>query len=743
MVLLIICANLSYAQCIPCSELPNDHSSLDAYRTGPDDASGNPTLRCWAHPHPNGSDYVITPNSWGREPNAGRQGLIDLTTQAISDARERLSPIGNLQSHLYYILRDIDIAGNHHGEAFWPVDNACWMHSGAANIRALSNDEIKFVVAHEIGHCFIMENVPNYRNIYDASTDIWMDESVAEFFASHIYPTFNFEHQKIYISDKSISTQKYRAYTFFQYYNTLNGIESIIPLLTDLVEVSPGAPRLDYIRDNNLDAIFNEFVFNLMQGNVADIGGGFLPASRQMDLSVPTDLPEDEDYVVLDNIENQLANYFLINIPPGYDATLLPIEREDIHAFIKEDFTESSFDICPFNNTYMIEGNCNEVKTVLLSLSHFTNNDVLDDIRFYYELEGKTNCDEVEGGNSLNPQSIYNFDLRMEGEVAARFSGNNTGNYNFSLLINSTDGSICIDEESLILNALTPSNHEEDFQFFVQFPNGSNRRYFLDEDDGPVVQVLNTNNTLSNEAFNILKEERFEDFRLNAETEEVDDHPVFGSQILYYGEYNDEEFEFTISNGHNTISIEPYHVGLFCGLFQDRIENRTRVITEFESEFLHIQISNIEPYQKTIDATAYQVSELPLQPNIQAIEEAGESFAEMGEEITNIMQQMQTVEPGSMEYMELYFNQMRLSNNIAAITQGRNDWVVAEGEVDSWLAQYSSLVAQQEACENMVCPPSGPTYCAEKEQCFEFAGRMEMEFSNTMRNALQAIPGGF
>ena len=85
----------------------SDRDILQIYLTGDED-TGIGGLGCWVHHHPNNKDYVVTPNSWGREPNPGRQSVINDVMEAMRLSREKYTEYGDMNRALYYILDDVE-----------------------------------------------------------------------------------------------------------------------------------------------------------------------------------------------------------------------------------------------------------------------------------------------------------------------------------------------------------------------------------------------------------------------------------------------------------------------------------------------------------------------------------------------------------------------------------------------------------------------------------------------------------
>ena len=81
--LLVLCLSLpvaGVADPVPCASLGFDPSEegegiLERFFVETDGVGG---LGCWMHPHANGKDAIFTPYSWGRNPNLGKQGVLDV-----------------------------------------------------------------------------------------------------------------------------------------------------------------------------------------------------------------------------------------------------------------------------------------------------------------------------------------------------------------------------------------------------------------------------------------------------------------------------------------------------------------------------------------------------------------------------------------------------------------------------------------------------------------------------------------
>ena len=207
--------------------------------------------------------------------------MIDETFEAISDSRQELGSLGHLDTALYVLLHDVprpDV-----GEARWIVDEQCWIDVGPqAGYGAYGTDRPRFksVMAHEIGHCFLMENLEGYSPDTYTSMSRWWDESGAEFLMAFVYPTVDAEHPTALEFDLDGGTfdQAYKAHVMLQQYANVRGNEAVLPLLQEFHDKSGSVDQFVAFLDRaGLDAFFHDFAVSHYGENVNDPGGGTLP----------------------------------------------------------------------------------------------------------------------------------------------------------------------------------------------------------------------------------------------------------------------------------------------------------------------------------------------------------------------------------------------------------------------------------------------------------------------------------
>lgn len=386
---------LSAQACKRCSELPPPPSSssseslLRVYLEGENGVGGND---CWVHCHSNGNDFVITPNSWGANPNPERKALVDMALQAITDSRSVLGNLGTLQRSIYFLLNDITVGDNKFAEAFWPVGDECWIHAGLSDVRNLAQGEQKFVFAHEIGHCFLMNNIEGHSTD-SPGYEKWWDESGSEYLASIIYPANNMEHRfsTIYSLDAPF-TQAYRAYVLLHHYALEYNQAAVLRLIQGLYDHPGRASRLSFLRRMNFNPLFHQFIYRLARGELPDAGGGSIPHTHPVSFDSYTLKPEQTSIELADILPEQ-ANYFLFSIPAGYDAVFSPIE----HSALDITFSTNGIGTYPWVAEYNLMGSCSEETQAALLITHLSD-DPIEYTKLEYQLTPKSDCCEGIGG---------------------------------------------------------------------------------------------------------------------------------------------------------------------------------------------------------------------------------------------------------------------------------------------------------------------------------------------------------
>jgi hypothetical protein len=381
-------------------------------------------LGCWVHEHPNGRDFIITPHSWTRNPAPGKMGLITTTLQAMTDARRTFHELGTFNVQLYFLMNDVHSSA----EAYWFHGNQCWMeagpYGGIGSWREDSRRYFKSQVAHEIGHCFIMENIPGYTpDTYIGSLDQWWDESGAEFLSSIVYPVLNHEHINAlgFDLDGQIFTQPYHAYLVFQHYANKKGNRAVIDLFQKIFRQRSEDQLRAYFRNTGFDAFFHDFAVTHYQARISDPGGGYAPRERVITEIHEETLIPPEGRITISGISPSRLNVAKVNIPARYDLTITPPSGGDNRYF--KSLVNGNSLIMNWDREAEVVGDCHEPRIIHLLFTHLNDQD-LADMTIRYKLEEKEaeecdapptpECEMLNGGEELDPCLIGTWELPLE-----------------------------------------------------------------------------------------------------------------------------------------------------------------------------------------------------------------------------------------------------------------------------------------------------------------------------------------
>ncbi len=382
------CKEMRLRPIIPASEGGPQVDLLGNYYVP--DVNGVGGLGCWTYHHPNGRDFVVTPHGWGNPPNTPkRKQLIDEAMEAITDARAHYVSYGNLDNDLYYILNDVDYGFP--GHTMWLVDGECWMISG---VPGLADEDTsasrKFVFVHEVGHCFVMENVLNLGKKYD-ELNAWFDECVSEFLASDVYKSVDreIENAQSFNIERPFRT-KYKAYSLFQYFVNERGKENLVPFLNKLTTTFDIRDRLRIMRELDFDQLVHNYFYEYRREWLKDSGTSRvipkLPLSEPREIVLDPGLTEEP----LPELGMLRLERIKIQIPEGFNAKLSPVTGSD-KTFFQSVIVDGGDAYHNWDSEISVEGDCFREQSLELMISHI-NEDPLEGLKISYELEARTDC---------------------------------------------------------------------------------------------------------------------------------------------------------------------------------------------------------------------------------------------------------------------------------------------------------------------------------------------------------------
>ena len=405
----VTCSSMGLDPVVPEAGNPAGIGILDIYYL--ESGSG---LGCYVHPHRNGKDFVITPPGWGANPNPEHQGWIDLAMKGISESRATLMTIGSLDTNLYVLVTDrsaADVGRPGGAEAYWLLGDDCWAEM-RADVQAdpagpaSGPESFKFVLAHEIGHCFLMENIPNYelQTEWEYTVD-WWDESGAEFLAAQVYPTLNLEFSQAgaFDLDQIRWPQAYRAVVLLQHYANTTNNQKVIALLEwfhEIGKVTPtdGAEALyaffDAIyEDPHFGEFYHDFVVTHYQSQVQDPGGGTMPREAYVDTLWSQALAGESGTVAIPPAPANRLVLGELTIPAGYEVQLTPPGGSGKRHY--QTLLENGRFIKDWTESATFAGNCEYETQAWVLLTHHAEIE-LKGLEMSYRLEELGSCGEPE-----------------------------------------------------------------------------------------------------------------------------------------------------------------------------------------------------------------------------------------------------------------------------------------------------------------------------------------------------------
>lgn len=312
--------------------------------------------------------------------------------------------------------------------------------------------------------------------------------------------------------------------------------------------------------------------------------------------------------------------------------------------------------------------------------------------------------------NSFAGNATFNFDYVITGQLQAR-SLNAT--YNFSIHINSQDGTWLVDEPVALINGYNPERDNRQFRFHMFYPNGNNRQYFYVTDaeagENPYQYIGARNISGGTQVqWSIVQGQIFEEFRNNARKTNAPNHRRYGPQTKYTGQINGERIVMHISNRHAPINITPEIIGFMIGVFQDDLQRQNRYITYYESQYFTVALNTLQPENYTVDATAYDGAEIETYNPAFESEQESANRESVVEEISNslnrVYEQLQNTTDNE-QIMTLTFTGQLLAFNLQKASLNQMDQVIPEATINQLVDQMSNYYSRYATCEQMPDEP--------------------------------------
>ncbi|MEN8788241.1 MAG: hypothetical protein ABF295_01905 [Flavobacteriaceae bacterium] len=417
------------------------------YYLNPMDAGGGEN-DCWVYENSNGLDHVIIPNSWQNNLTADIQSLIRSTMTALVDSRTKYRDYGSLNNELYFLFEDrpgIETEPFAHNL----ISNQCWMQSHIDYFNAYSEAPQKqYFVAHEVAHCFNMENIESDLFVNNYSFNEWFDESVSEFMASEVYIDVNIEYESSveFDLDAVSFAQPYNAWPLWYYFVLQRGKNALVPEMNTLTRLTNRSGRLRHYRSSGFDQLYHDFLFEFYTRSLQDRGGGGIAIEdtilrRQDKIQLIPDAPTP---IILDTIPTERLSMYQLVIPASYDVTIYPPDASNRVHFSILNHPDKIKD---WNEPVLIDGYCDREREFRLLVSHL-NDDPLTDISIEYELNERIGCCTLTTAITKNPspdelEGQFHFDYYIESEVESLTDGETT-EVEMNYYVNSKDGSMLL-----------------------------------------------------------------------------------------------------------------------------------------------------------------------------------------------------------------------------------------------------------------------------------------------------------
>lgn len=482
----------------PCSELtrpisydPTRDLSIDIlefYLDGDPSVGGEDG--CWAYHHPNNKDYVVIPDSWHQNLSAGQILLIEDAMKAMTDARREYENFDTMSNHLYYLFEDGQIPG-YTPHANWLVGNQCWMQTELNYLNGKSRPQSRFIFAHEVAHCFIMENVENLAENY-TDLNAWFDESVAEYMASEVYKEENSEHSSsiLFNLEGKKFTQRYKAYPLWYFFAKKKGKRAVVQLMNELTALDSRVARLSHLRRIDFDKLYHEFLYDFHQTQIEDSSGEtMIPPKNKEDIVLrqdPFDLvPERSDPIQFDPIPSERMSLYEITVPATHEIILYPPTGATGKLFFS--LMEEDQSIPFWEAPVTVRSKCDELKVVQIMASQLTGNPI-ENISLRYELKEREACcdswviaDENPSENELNDD--FYFDYYIESELETIADGE-TNKVLMKYFVNSKDGSMLLLQSFFTDNFGRSESGGMKADAVIWLANGQIAAYVLDKTYG-------------------------------------------------------------------------------------------------------------------------------------------------------------------------------------------------------------------------------------------------------------------
>jgi hypothetical protein len=297
----------------------------------PDPVDERPTCLLYRSFSAGGHEYrVYYPTE--RRGDAGFMTKVDVAFSALKDSQRVLSKFGELGDvNLIFTLLNSSLGW--HIRASVPAMDQSLIAIGCPisvypSAVDLSDDKLRWVIAHESFHCITMLQ----KGVINYDITKWYVEGMATYFANVVYPDNNLEHMFMdsfhsRSVNESIVELDYDAFSFFQHLANQTDPESVMALHNVLPGTGSDSDQIAVLSAvPDIQDIFHGYGRAYFTGQIADTGGGTLPGPTILLFNPEDQYQIGEGRLVALAAEPFVLARFLMEFRSGYEYT---IEKEE------------------------------------------------------------------------------------------------------------------------------------------------------------------------------------------------------------------------------------------------------------------------------------------------------------------------------------------------------------------------------------------------------------------------------
>jgi hypothetical protein len=206
----------------------------------------------------------------------------EAAVQAIADSVTELDPYGEAPpASLVFTL-----GGGYYAYAEPFADEPCAIAIGL-QVQAFDLDDLKQVIAHELGHCFNFVTFPAQKELaYELRR--WWDEGLADYLSNLVYKTNNLEYTKLdALSEAELSTtlfdRSYSNWAFFQSLENQADPGLVMRTVKSLPAGGHSAQAAALAAVGGMPELLHNFTRALTDVALVDTGGGLVPYRPRAD----------------------------------------------------------------------------------------------------------------------------------------------------------------------------------------------------------------------------------------------------------------------------------------------------------------------------------------------------------------------------------------------------------------------------------------------------------------------------